>query len=296
MGTPRLLLVHAHPDDESLWTGGLIARHTDAGGEVDLVMCTWTDGTVRHRELADAVDILGMPRPPIMLGYADDRRPESAPDAQRLCEASFDEQVRALTHHIRAVQPDIVITYDPLGIYGHPDHVHAHRLACAAAGVVAAVAAIAAANQIRAGWQLAARLPEPRRGNGFGFGRGARRRTHRGRARHREAGVLLTSAARSSRESPRGRAQSRPQRGEQAGKRRALSSHLRSSAGQGDGFAGACLAGGRAHDAPESGLARARRVGRRLGGQASGGAVASLVGRRGEQAGRQQLRNRHPKR
>ena len=57
MGTPRLLLVHAHPDDESLWTGGLIARHTDAGGEVDLVMCTWTDGTVRHRELADAVDI-----------------------------------------------------------------------------------------------------------------------------------------------------------------------------------------------------------------------------------------------
>ncbi|MGW8816274.1 PIG-L family deacetylase [Gordonia terrae] len=137
MGTPRLLLVHAHPDDESLWTGGLIARHTDAGGEVDLVMCTWTDGTVRHRELTDAASILGMPRPPIMLGYADDRRPESAPDAQRLCAASFDEQVRALTHHIRALQPDIVITYDPLGIYGHPDHVHAHRLACAAADAAA---------------------------------------------------------------------------------------------------------------------------------------------------------------
>ena len=56
MGTPRLLLVLAHPDDESLWTGGLTARHVDAGGEADLVMCTWAEGTVRHRELTDAVD------------------------------------------------------------------------------------------------------------------------------------------------------------------------------------------------------------------------------------------------
>jgi len=132
-----LLLVHAHPDDESLWTGGLIARHVDAGGEADLVMCTWADGTARHGELTDAVEILGMPRPPIMLGYADDRRPESAPQAPRLCAASFDEQVRALTQHIRTLQPDIVITYDALGIYGHPDHVHAHRLACAAADAAA---------------------------------------------------------------------------------------------------------------------------------------------------------------
>ena len=105
MGTPRLLLVHAHPDDESLWTGGLTARHVDAGGEADLVMCTWAEGTIRHRELTDAVDILGMPRPPIMLGYADDRRPESAPDAPRLCAASFDELVRALTAHIRDLSP-----------------------------------------------------------------------------------------------------------------------------------------------------------------------------------------------
>ncbi|MCK8614215.1 PIG-L family deacetylase [Gordonia sp. C13] len=137
MGTPRLLLVHAHPDDESLWTGGLTARHVDDGGEADLVMCTWAEGTIRHQELTEAVDILGMPRPPIMLGYADDRRPESAPDAPRLCAASFDDQVRALTAHIRKLRPDIVVTYDALGIYGHPDHVHAHRLACAAADAAA---------------------------------------------------------------------------------------------------------------------------------------------------------------
>ncbi|WP_279104923.1 PIG-L family deacetylase [Gordonia paraffinivorans] len=137
MGTPRLLLVHAHPDDESLWTGGLTARHVDSGGEADLVMCTWAEGTVRHRELTDAVGILGMPRPPIMLGYADDRRPESAPDTERLCAAPFDDQVRALTKHIRELQPDIVVTYDALGIYGHPDHVHAHRLAVAAVDAAA---------------------------------------------------------------------------------------------------------------------------------------------------------------
>ncbi len=140
MGTPRLLLVHAHPpDDESLWTGGLTARHVDAGGEADLVMCTWAEGTIRHQELTEAVDILGMPRPPIMLATPTIAAPpESAPpDAERLCAASFDEQVRALTKHIRELKPDIVVTYDALGIYGHPDHVHAHRLACAAADAAA---------------------------------------------------------------------------------------------------------------------------------------------------------------
>lgn len=137
MGAPRLLCVHAHPDDESMWTGGLIARHASAGGEVDLVMCTWADGTRRARELLDAVTALKMPRPPIMLGYADDRVPESAPDAQRFCFSPFDEQVRALAGHIRALRPDVIVTYDAFGIYGHPDHVHAHRLACAAADAAA---------------------------------------------------------------------------------------------------------------------------------------------------------------
>ncbi|AZG44641.1 PIG-L family deacetylase [Gordonia insulae] len=137
MPPPRLLFVHAHPDDESLWTGGAIARHVARGGDADLIMCTWAEGTWRHAELIDAARELGLPRPPIMLGYADDRVPESAPESQRFCTGSFDEQVRTLTQHIRRLRPDAIVTYDAIGIYGHPDHIHAHRLASCAADAAA---------------------------------------------------------------------------------------------------------------------------------------------------------------
>ncbi|MDL9936445.1 PIG-L family deacetylase [Gordonia sp. ABSL1-1] len=137
MGSPRLLVVHAHPDDESMWTGGLLAKHVRAGGEADLVMCTWDAGTPRHGELLRAVEILGLPRPPILLRYADDRVPASAPGRERFCAAGFDEQVRTLAGHIRELRPDVVVTYDAFGIYGHPDHVHANRLTCAAVDAAA---------------------------------------------------------------------------------------------------------------------------------------------------------------
>ena len=65
------MFVHAHPDDESLWTGGLIARQVAMGGEVAVVMCTWVSGTPRHRELLDALKELGVPDEPILLDYAD---------------------------------------------------------------------------------------------------------------------------------------------------------------------------------------------------------------------------------
>lgn len=134
---PRLLFVHAHPDDESLWTGGLIARHAAAGGEVEVVICTWVDGTARHGEAVNALAELGAPRPPIMLGYADDRVPESAPGGQRFCVATFNDEVRELVGIIRDFRPDAIVTYDPIGIYGHPDHMHAHRLTCVAADAAA---------------------------------------------------------------------------------------------------------------------------------------------------------------
>ena len=132
-GIPRALFVHAHPDDESLWTGGTIARHARRGGETSLVTCTWVRGTHRHRELLDAGRELGLAREPIMLGYADSFVPESAPGATAFINAPFDEQVAALVAHIRELKPDIVVTYDAYGMYGHPDHIHANRLACAAA-------------------------------------------------------------------------------------------------------------------------------------------------------------------
>lgn len=137
MSNRRLLCVHAHPDDESLWTGGLLARSVDLGFDVDLVTCTWTEGTVRHGELLAAAAALGLARPPIMLGYADHRVPESAPGSPRFCTTRFDYQVRGLVAQIRRLRPDVIVTYDAVGIYGHPDHVHAHRLVTAAAEAAA---------------------------------------------------------------------------------------------------------------------------------------------------------------
>jgi len=131
VGAPSVLFVHAHPDDESLWTGGTIARIVDAGSAAAVLTCTWAAGTTRHTELTSALRILGVDAP-ITLGYADGGFPESAPRSVALCEGRFDDAVRQITEHIRARRPDIVVTYDAFGIYGHPDHIQTHRLALAA--------------------------------------------------------------------------------------------------------------------------------------------------------------------
>lgn len=134
---PNALFVHAHPDDESLWTGGLIADLAARGAHTSLITCTWAEGTSRHRELLDATAALGMSEPPIMLGYADNFVPESAPGAPPLIDVPFDEGVRQLVEHIRRIRPEVIVTYNAYGIYGHPDHMHAHRLAVIAADAAA---------------------------------------------------------------------------------------------------------------------------------------------------------------
>ncbi|MFT4128324.1 MAG: PIG-L family deacetylase [Gordonia sp. (in: high G+C Gram-positive bacteria)] len=137
MLVPRLMFVHAHPDDESLWTGGAIARHVARGGELEVVMATWAPGTRRHTELCRALGELGVTAEPVTLGYADDGVPESAPGRPKLCEAVFSHEVRELVSHIRRFRPHAIVTYDPFGVYGHRDHIHTHRLACAAADAAA---------------------------------------------------------------------------------------------------------------------------------------------------------------
>ncbi|UQE76715.1 PIG-L family deacetylase [Gordonia sp. PP30] len=136
-GAANALFVHAHPDDESLWTGGTIAELAARGGQTSLITCTWAEGTSRHRELVDAVAALGMAEPPIMLGYADCFVPESAPGAPRMIDVPFDDAVRRVVEHIRRLRPDVIVTYNAYGIYGHPDHMHAHRLAVIAADAAA---------------------------------------------------------------------------------------------------------------------------------------------------------------
>lgn len=138
MPSPSLLAVFAHPDDESLSAGGVLARHAAAGARTAVVTATWTPDTRRGAELAEAVRVLGAGEPR-MLGYADARVPQSAPGSPRLCDAPLDESVGRLVAHIRQFRPEIVVTHDAYGgVTGHPDHVHTHRvtaLAVQAAGL-----------------------------------------------------------------------------------------------------------------------------------------------------------------
>ncbi|MGW1255234.1 PIG-L family deacetylase [Streptomyces sp. NPDC002513] len=135
---PNLLAVFAHPDDESLVAGGVLAQHAAGGARTAVVTATWAPDSHRAAELADALRVLGAGEPR-MLGYADARVPESAPGEARLGDAPLEEAVERLVRHLREVRPDIVVTHDAYGgLSGHPDHVHTHRvtlLAVQAAGL-----------------------------------------------------------------------------------------------------------------------------------------------------------------
>src|SRR5690606_22306757 len=128
--TPSVLCVHAHPDDEAIWTGGTLARYADEGARTAVVTCTWAAGP-RMAELRTSLEILGAgePRP---LGYADARDPDSAPGRPRFLDVPFDEAVGRVVEHIREFRPDVVLTYDGYGGSGHADHGHAHRVTPAA--------------------------------------------------------------------------------------------------------------------------------------------------------------------
>lgn len=124
---PSVLCVHAHPDDEALFTGGILARSAAAGARTAVVTCTWRDGEERVEELRRSLEILGAGEPRL-LGYTDN----ALSGGVLFCAAPFDEAVGKLVAHIRSFRPDIVVTYDGFGSYGHPDHVHAHRVTLAA--------------------------------------------------------------------------------------------------------------------------------------------------------------------
>nr|WP_246331412.1 N-acetyl-1-D-myo-inositol-2-amino-2-deoxy-alpha-D-glucopyranoside deacetylase [Saccharopolyspora hordei] len=165
---PRLLLVHAHPDDESLWTGGTIARYAARGVQVVVVTCTLgEEGEVIPESLrglaADQADQLGGYRVGELrsacaaLHVTDHRflggigrwrdsgmlweRPGVAgalPDAhpRAFAVGPADEQTDALEAVLREVKPQVVVTYAADGGYGHPDHVRAHEITVAAAAEV----------------------------------------------------------------------------------------------------------------------------------------------------------------
>lgn len=140
---PTLLCVHAHPDDEVIATGGVLARYAGQGARCVVVTCTAGErgevrgagmdptalrprlGEVRLAELARACQILGA-EAPRLLGYGDSGTGGPTP-AGSLGAAPLDEVAGRLVAHIRELRPDVVVTYDAFGLYGHPDHIQTHR-------------------------------------------------------------------------------------------------------------------------------------------------------------------------
>jgi len=143
-----LLAVYAHPDDEAFGTGGLLAHYAARGVRVALVCATRgeagqisdpslatpeTLGRVREAELRCAAGILGV-SDLILLDHRDSGMAGS-PDNQHpraLIQASADVVVPELVAIIRRLRPQVVVTFEPNGGYGHPDHIAIHRHTVAA--------------------------------------------------------------------------------------------------------------------------------------------------------------------
>ena len=151
----RLLLVHAHPDDETINNGATMALYAAMGAQVTLITCTRgeegeiltpelshlassdTDALGEHREteLANAMQALGITdfrflaqgegryRDSGMMGTEVNNRSDV------FWQADLEEAADHLVKIIEEIKPHILITYDAIGGYGHPDHIQAHRVA-----------------------------------------------------------------------------------------------------------------------------------------------------------------------
>ncbi|WP_405682329.1 PIG-L deacetylase family protein [Streptomyces sp. NBC_00057] len=125
---PSVLGVFAHPDDESLLAGGVLAQHSAAGARTAVVTATWAPDSPRATELAEALAVLGAGAPR-MLGFSDARNETSAPGQPRWCDVNLDEAVAQVTGHIRQFRPAVVVTHDVLGqLIDHPDHRRTHQV------------------------------------------------------------------------------------------------------------------------------------------------------------------------
>lgn len=137
-----LLAAFAHPDDESFGPGGTLALYAMRGYTVHLICATRgeagapapgmegiTDlGSVREAELRCAAEALGI-HGLHLLGYRDSGMPGSPDSAhpEAFVRAPFEEVVARLVALIHQIRPEVVLTFDPYGGYGHPDHIYMHR-------------------------------------------------------------------------------------------------------------------------------------------------------------------------
>lgn len=151
-----LLLVHAHPDDESIFTGATMAKYAAEGARVTLVTCTMGErgfirrthpagqgeglppgesrmamlGKLRAKELEAACGELGVTEHWYLGGPGRwrDSGEGGCDDPRAFCGAELDEATDELAALVRKVQPQVLVTYDANGFYGHPDHIQAHRV------------------------------------------------------------------------------------------------------------------------------------------------------------------------
>ena len=159
----RLLLVHAHPDDETINNGSTMAKYISEGAQVTLITCTRGDegevlipelshlasnqkdelGSHREIELANAMAALGVtdyrflgaPEKKWRDSGMMDTEPNKRSDV--FWQADLDEAASYLVKVIREIKPQVLITYDEIGGYGHPDHIQAHRVAMRGAELAA---------------------------------------------------------------------------------------------------------------------------------------------------------------
>jgi LmbE family N-acetylglucosaminyl deacetylase len=148
-----LMAVHAHPDDEAIGTGGILARYSQEGVRTVLVTCTngelgdapggikpgdeghdeATVVTLRRKELETSCAALGVSNLEL-LGYHDSGMEgwpqNNLPDA--FWNTPVDEAAARLADLMRTYEPDVVVTYNEYGFYGHPDHIQANRVTVAA--------------------------------------------------------------------------------------------------------------------------------------------------------------------
>jgi N-acetyl-1-D-myo-inositol-2-amino-2-deoxy-alpha-D-glucopyranoside deacetylase len=158
----RLLFVHAHPDDETLTCGITMAHHAALGDEVHVLTCTLgEEGEVVPPELAHLEGADGDPLGPFRLGEVREAMARlgvhhavldadegagrlsrfrdsgmagmpSAEHPRAFAAADVETAGALVAEHVRALRPEVVVTYDPTGGYEHPDHVQTHRVTMAA--------------------------------------------------------------------------------------------------------------------------------------------------------------------
>ncbi|MDO4761313.1 MAG: N-acetyl-1-D-myo-inositol-2-amino-2-deoxy-alpha-D-glucopyranoside deacetylase [Corynebacterium sp.] len=170
----RIVAVHAHPDDEALWTGGLLANLSRRGATVWVVTCTLGEqgeviGDTYSHLVADHADQLGgfrigelhaslalLNARGIFLGGAGYWRDsgmvgDAANNHPQAFIHSGDQAAAQLRTIVADIQPDVLITYGPDGGYGHPDHIRAHEITHQAAGEIPVLWAVTDKNRLEEG-------------------------------------------------------------------------------------------------------------------------------------------------